>query len=901
MERIFGIPRISDALLTRERLLRRLDETGDLTIVRGPAGAGKTVLVAEWASRSNRPGVWVTLRGSTALTPQEFWRQVLDRVSQAGHVPDQTFPHTESSTVRDPEELVTRTLRRLPDHYLIVVDRAGSMTTQACQSLLAVLAECPSVNCILLSRQTQFPVMTAQLTLDVNVIDVGELLLTDEELDAMLPADVRNLIPLSAAEIATAIGRLPIAARAAIISIRQATRAIRGSCDGVNAEQITQLVSRACRDLLLTSRLSPTHADFLRRTSLAPWLDTAFAAELAERSLPDAEAELELAEREGLGMWVPSPGWPTSHGRFVYSTAIQAALVYELRQSAPQLVERLTRQIAEWAQRRSDPMLAFQSWLELGELDRAAGTVGTHLGDFMNLLAPELVELLERVPAPRLQQYPLLMLPLAVTYALRDGANSGRARELLVLTVNAARMHQRSAPAAERTVLHTVASVALRIAGDLESAVVAADRSMSSLAELTIQQRDGLGAALAECLNQNGVTYLRAGRLEQVQRSLSTSFAITGPGRRQQTEFHALAIAAAANALSGDLIAAQRTIRRIEARWTVTQLPTWTTWPYRLATIIVAIEHLDFAAAREQLDAVADPRSSELGVPFETFQAVVEIAAGQPMEAFEDLAGFRRDDMGPVLSEPEKDLVQALQGLALHCAGHPQRAEQMLSRIRHQRWAKEFFDSLVALATDRPKEAMMILNALTERRSDPDDLWRTPLLGNKRLVLAACFLRLGSTELARTELETALEDLSRSQRRLPLIFLPASDLRALAKLAAETGMSASEDVFGDLGEIPDILRDVHQGIRLTDREQRVLEALARSGSVQAIAADLNVSVNTVRSHRRAIYRKLGVGSRIDAVLAGQSRGLISDAVDSADYLPSHSIPRRPDPHTIRNG
>ncbi|MGK9219908.1 LuxR C-terminal-related transcriptional regulator [Microbacterium barkeri] len=54
-------------------------------------------------------------------------------------------------------------------------------------------------------------------------------------------------------------------------------------------------------------------------------------------------------------------------------------------------------------------------------------------------------------------------------------------------------------------------------------------------------------------------------------------------------------------------------------------------------------------------------------------------------------------------------------------------------------------------------------------------------------------------------------------------------------------------------------------VRLTPREQIVLRALATSETLGMIAQRLNVSLNTVRSQARSVYRKLGVSSREDAV------------------------------------
>ena len=46
-------------------------------------------------------------------------------------------------------------------------------------------------------------------------------------------------------------------------------------------------------------------------------------------------------------------------------------------------------------------------------------------------------------------------------------------------------------------------------------------------------------------------------------------------------------------------------------------------------------------------------------------------------------------------------------------------------------------------------------------------------------------------------------------------------------------------------------------------------------SLDEIATDLTVSVNTVKSHVRSIYTKLGVSSRRTAVLSAHENGLLT--------------------------
>ncbi len=65
-----------------------------------------------------------------------------------------------------------------------------------------------------------------------------------------------------------------------------------------------------------------------------------------------------------------------------------------------------------------------------------------------------------------------------------------------------------------------------------------------------------------------------------------------------------------------------------------------------------------------------------------------------------------------------------------------------------------------------------------------------------------------------------------------------------------------------------------QGEALTDREQEVLEQMAKGKSYTAIAKDLFLSVDGIRYHIRHIYEKLQVHSRGEAVSRGLKNRLI---------------------------
>lgn len=63
--------------------------------------------------------------------------------------------------------------------------------------------------------------------------------------------------------------------------------------------------------------------------------------------------------------------------------------------------------------------------------------------------------------------------------------------------------------------------------------------------------------------------------------------------------------------------------------------------------------------------------------------------------------------------------------------------------------------------------------------------------------------------------------------------------------------------------------DVPAAGPLTEREMAVLRLLGGSLSLREIGQGLYVSQNTIKTHIRAIYRKLGVSTRRDAIAAGQ--------------------------------
>jgi two-component system nitrate/nitrite response regulator NarL len=75
---------------------------------------------------------------------------------------------------------------------------------------------------------------------------------------------------------------------------------------------------------------------------------------------------------------------------------------------------------------------------------------------------------------------------------------------------------------------------------------------------------------------------------------------------------------------------------------------------------------------------------------------------------------------------------------------------------------------------------------------------------------------------------------------------------------------------------------VHEGLTvkiredrlLTPRQLEILRFLAEGSNTDAIAAELGIALETVRNHIRALLRRLGVHSRLEAVATARRHGLL---------------------------
>jgi len=108
--------------------------------------------------------------------------------------------------------------------------------------------------------------------------------------------------------------------------------------------------------------------------------------------------------------------------------------------------------------------------------------------------------------------------------------------------------------------------------------------------------------------------------------------------------------------------------------------------------------------------------------------------------------------------------------------------------------------------------------------------------------------------------------------------LPASELVNALKAFANDGVMIPQQVMGKLlAGLRQMASGEGQGspVALTKTEIRVLVLLGSGLSNKEIAAKMDCSVKTIKNHLNAVFQKLEVSNRTEAVVKGIEMGLIS--------------------------
>ncbi|MEO8263838.1 MAG: LuxR C-terminal-related transcriptional regulator [Pseudolysinimonas sp.] len=152
---------------------------------------------------------------------------------------------------------------------------------------------------------------------------------------------------------------------------------------------------------------------------------------------------------------------------------------------------------------------------------------------------------------------------------------------------------------------------------------------------------------------------------------------------------------------------------------------------------------------------------------------------------------------------------------------------------------------------------------------------------SSRTIIDVHLLR-GAIEMERGDLkrsdmnvDRAFHTMARTGVRSPLRHIPPALLARVAKRALERTQSAEvQRILERVAQATD--GHVDERDPLSERERMVLIYVERELTVAQIAAELFISPNTVKTHLRRLYSKLGVATRDEAIRKARSLGLHLD-------------------------
>jgi LuxR family maltose regulon positive regulatory protein len=288
----------------------------------------------------------------------------------------------------------------------------------------------------------------------------------------------------------------------------------------------------------------------------------------------------------------------------------------------------------------------------------------------------------------------------------------------------------------------------------------------------------------------------------------------------------------------------------------------------------------------ELLDQAADALRGARDRPLRAVHALIRSLLltdlGQPDAALTVLQ-VGRAELGnwPLLPQLETQLV-AQEALLRVAVGERELGREMLERV--EREARTSLAVATALAKLQllegdPERARELLASHldSDGAAAPHEL-PLSVRAEAWLIDALALDALGEHGQAATALEHAL-DFAGPAGLSRLIVAQGTAARALLRRHARHGTSHPAIV----GEALDALEHRGNGAHrapvplaapLSDREQAILRYLPTMMSNQEIAGELYVSVNTVKTHLKAIYRKLDAADRRHAVERGRALGLM---------------------------
>jgi LuxR family transcriptional regulator, maltose regulon positive regulatory protein len=267
-------------------------------------------------------------------------------------------------------------------------------------------------------------------------------------------------------------------------------------------------------------------------------------------------------------------------------------------------------------------------------------------------------------------------------------------------------------------------------------------------------------------------------------------------------------------------------------------------------------------------------------------------------ESARQAAGLETDPGSPWYA-----LARAAYGFSLYLSGDLEAAQAELEDAARSEWCATLI-GILALSTlsliavergDIPRAEGLADTA--RGLASRDDLSEAPQGALAYTATGTVRAAQGRFHEARAEFEHAVWSRRRKPGMSPWATLEG--MLRLAQVLLDLGQRAeareltgeAQDVLAEFPEGVEVLQARLEGLRrqltaplrvagrgseLTEREVAVLRLLRGTLSLREISVELYVSPNTVKTHAQAIYRKLGVSTRHDAVARGREAGVLLD-------------------------
>ncbi|MFJ7075681.1 LuxR C-terminal-related transcriptional regulator [Streptomyces sp. NPDC098781] len=842
----FALPARPATFLRRQRLVDRLDQAlhTPLTMVNGAAGAGKTLLVADWAADLAQPVAWLTL-DAAIQGPRMFWAHLLQalRIHQVP-VADLGCPSDASEVSRT---LLARLAARLADGeqaVTVVLDEYDRVSApEISRQLEFVLRHAgPGLRLVIVTRnEPLLPLHRYRAAGAMTEIRNADLAFTTEETVALLERH-GLLLPAHAADaLVDRTGGWAAGLRLCALAARQ-----RPDPEGYLKE--FEAGHSTVADFLLAEvldRQPPPTQDLLLRVSVLERFCVGLANALTGRS--DAEAILAGLHRENAFVEDLGHSWYRLHPLF------REILRAHLLERSADLEPELHLRAARWLRRSGllPEMLAHGA--AAGEWDFTARAFVDDLAIgqlFTGMRSDDLAELFSGMgPGPT--------SPAAdVVRAARDLSACDLDRALARLQHAEEQLAtDTDGPAAARLSCALLEALAARLAGAPGRAEQAVRTARELEREVPAHLLDKHPELPALLLTHLGSTRLWAGRFAEARDAFSTVADTTAGAATALPREESLEHLALIDYLDGWPTRAER---QAVAAMTETErfsLPEASVSALgRLVLAAVAVDRNELAEAEALLDgtshlAARDPVTAA-GRSIATARLLLArgrtraaLAAAEPAVTADAVSPWERSHAALVAS-------------AAHLAeGRADEAAEVLEPVAGDLPTCAVGAARAHLAAGNPDMALKLLDVIgAEADTGPAVLVRATLLRAQAAHAA------GDLATARRLLARALTDARRERLRLPFLeagawlgpYLAGPPLRALAADWLMPGPASDEPA-------PLLVE------QLSGREHDVLERLAQMMSTEDIAADLYVSVNTVKTHLKSVYRKLAVNRRSDAV------------------------------------